>query len=103
MGSNYLVDFRGHVLKRTMGVSSVPSLLSRIPLPWRKSDETGTSPARSGGALTSEGSEISGSSKVSREDWKLERRVQSGHLYIRTDDFGAARDLRGHGVPTGPR
>lgn len=22
------------------------------------------------------------------KEWKVERRVQSGHLYIRTDDFG---------------
>ena len=28
------------------------------------------------------------SQSVCCQDWKMERRVQSGHLYIRTDDFG---------------
>eukprot|EP00913_Durusdinium_trenchii_P019541 g18369.t1 len=83
LGPNCLVTFRGEVMK--MGVSSAPSMLSRF---WRKSEEA--TPASAPSGHFSEASEMSSSSKVSREDreWKVERRVQSGHLYIRTDDFG---------------
>eukprot|EP00435_Cladocopium_sp_Y103_P019647 s1740_g4.t1 len=89
LGPNCLVSFHGEVLSRKHAMSSVPSLLSRFALPWRKSEDT---TAISG--PISEASEISGSSKVSREDWKVERRVQSGHLYIRTDDFGDVSSAR---------
>lgn len=83
LGPNCLVTFRGEVMCRKMGVSSAPSMLSRF---WRKSEEA--TPASAPSGHFSEASEMSSSSKVSREEWKVERRVQSGHLYIRTDDFG---------------
>jgi len=88
LGPSCLVSFRGEVLNRRHTMSSVPSLLSRFALPWRKSED----PSPQG--PVSEASEISSSSKVSREDWKMERRVQSGHLYIRTDDFGHVTSAR---------
>ncbi|CAJ1356292.1 unnamed protein product [Effrenium voratum] len=88
LGPHCMVGLRGDVLSRRKEEDR--SLISRL---WgfKKSEDN-----------TVFNSESSNDSRPSQEaqEWKLERRVQGGHLYIRTDDFGMVTCSRSSGAVT---
>ncbi|CAE7024186.1 unnamed protein product, partial [Symbiodinium natans] len=86
---NCMVGFHGNVLTRKTEESR--SMLRFFSSRWRKSEDSSATVKTD---MTSEMSDASTPRSQEAEDWKPEKRVQGGHLYIRADDFGEVNCLK---------
>lgn len=90
LSSSCMVGFHGNVLSRKTEEKN-RSVLRFFSSRWRRSEDSAQT------TKTDIISEMSGDStprSQEAEDWKPEKRMQGGHLYIRADDFGEVNCLK---------